>query len=306
MPSTPPAPRRPVSRLWPPAAQWREHVVMVLVRDTRGCALDEHERLNRFPANPYCGITWMLEGRTSLVAQGDAACDEPLPRHFVHGCRTRPCTSRNEGERHSFCVMFHPDAFHALFGIDLATIQDAFADATQVLPAHGRQWVDEVAAAPDDDARRALVDAFLAAHSGALDASPWTRLRRMGVNVTLRLAGRWLGVGPRQVQRRALREGGMSLPGLSRLWRGERSLRQVRESLARGQSIDWATHALEAGYADQSHLVRDCKAISGRTPTRIVQDARRDEADWLYRLQARPGGGGLAASTEPSNETPRA
>ena len=76
----------------------------------------------------------------------------------------------------------------------------------------------------------------------------------------------------------------MNVPGLSRLWRGERSLRKVREALARGQSINWAAHAIDAGYADQSHLVRDCKEISGRTPTHIAQQARRDEADWVYRL----------------------
>ena len=268
----------------PPAARWSEHLFMLVVRDTRGCELGEHEQLNRFPANPYCCITWMLEGEARLVAQGAAARDEALPRHFVHGCQTRPCVSRNEGERHSFCAVFYPDAFHALFGVDLAAIQDAFVDVARVLPPHGLQLVDAVAAAPDDDARRRIVDAFLAAHATTLVASAWMRLRRMGVNIGLRVAGRLLGVGPRQVQRLARREGGMSVQGLSRLWRGERSLRKVRAALADGQAIDWAAHAVDAGYADQSHFVRDCKEISGRTPTQIAQQARHDEADWMYRL----------------------
>lgn len=276
--------RRPLARMWPPAARWREQVLMLVLRDTRGCELTEHERLNRFPANPYCCITWMLEGEARLVSHGDIARDERLPRQFVHGCQTRPCVSRNEGERHSFCVVFYPDAFHALFGVDVGTLQDAFLDATQVLPAHGQRLVDDVAQAPDDDARRRVVDAFLAAHATPLAASPWMRLRRMGVNVGLHVAGALLGVGPRQVQRLAQREAGMNVPGLSRLWRGERSLRQARAALARGQAIDWAAHAAEAGYADQSHLVRDCKEISGRTPTQILEAARRDEADWIFRL----------------------
>ena len=257
---------------------------MLVVRDTRGCELDAHERLNRFPANPYCCITWMLEGRVQLLAQGASARCELLPRHFVHGCQTRPCVSRNEGDRHSFCAVFHPDAFHALFGVDLASIQDAFVDAAQVLPDHGIRLLDAVAGAADDAERRRIVDAFLAAHATALVLSPWMRLRRMGLNVGLRAAGRLLGVGPRQAQRLARREGGMNVPGLSRLWRGERSLRKARDVLARDQAIDWAAHAIDAGYADQSHLVRDCKAISGRTPGRIAQQARHDEADWIYRL----------------------
>ena len=257
---------------------------MLIVRDTRGCELGEHEKLNRFPANPYCCITWMLEGEVELVVQGTSARGTLLPKQFVHGCQSRPCVSRNLGERHSFCAVFYPDAFHALFGVDLAAIQDALVDAAQVLPERGLRLVDAVAAAPCDDERRRIVDAFLAAHATALGATVWTRLRRMGVNVGLRVAGRMLGVGPRQVQRLARREGGMNVPALSRLWRGERSLRKARESLGRGQAIDWAAHAIDAGYADQSHLVRECREISGRTPTQIAQQARHDEADWVYRL----------------------
>ena len=270
--------------MWPPAARWSEHLFMLVARDTRGCELDEHEQLNRFPANPYCCITWMLQGQARLIAQGTAERGQELPRHFVHGCQTRPCVSRNQGERHSFCAVFYPDAFHALFGVDLAAIQDAFVDASQVLPEHGMRLVDAVANAADDDERRRIVDAFLAAHATALGTRPWMRLRRMGVNIGLRVAGRLLGVGPRQAQRLARREGGMNVPGLSRLWRGERSLRKVREVLDRGEAINWAAHAVDAGYADQSHLVRECKEISGRTPTQIAQQARQDEADWMYRL----------------------
>jgi AraC-like DNA-binding protein len=276
--------RRPISRTWPPAARWSDHVCMFVVRDTRGCDLDEHEQFNRFPANPYCCITWMLEGRVRLVAQGDAPRGALLPAVFVHGCQTRPCESRNEGERLSFCVVVHPDAFHALFGLDLEAIQDAFADASEILPEHGLGLVADVAAARSDADRGRIVDAFLARHAQVLATRPWTRLRRMGVNISLRVAGGLLGVGPRQAQRLARREGGMNVPGLSRLWRGERSLRLARASLARGQAIAWAEHAADAGYADQSHLVRDCKAISGRTPAQIARQAPRDEADWVYRL----------------------
>ena len=270
--------------MWPPAARWSEHVVMFIVRDTRGCALAAHERINRFPANPYCCITWMLEGAARIVSHGDVPRDEALPAHFVHGCQTRPCVSRDEGDRHSFCVAFHPDAFHALFGVDLAVLQDAFLDAARVLPGHGVRLVEAVARAGDDDERRRIVEGFLATHATTAHASAWQRLRRLGVNVGLHVASRLLGVGPRQVQRLARREGGMSVPGLSRLWRAERSMRKVREALRRGEAIDWAGHAVDAGYADQAHLVRDCKEICGRTPTRIAQQAREDEADWFYRL----------------------
>ena len=274
--------------MWPPAARWREHLLMLVVRDTRGCALEAHERLNRFPANPYCCITWMLEGRIELLSQGDTPRERTLPRHFVHGCQSRPCVSRNEGDRHSFCAVFYPDAFHALFGVDLAAIQDGFVDASEILAGQGLVLLEAVAAAQDDDRRRAIIDEFMQAYAAALGTSAWMRLRRLGANVGLQVASRLLGVGPRQVQRLARREGGMNVPGLSRLWRGERSLRQVRARIQEGRPIDWAAHAADAGYADQSHLVRECKEISGRTPTQIVRQAPHAEADWMYRLWPPP------------------
>ena len=40
---------------------------MLVVRDTRGCTLEEQEQLNRLPANPSCCIIWMLEGRIHLI-----------------------------------------------------------------------------------------------------------------------------------------------------------------------------------------------------------------------------------------------
>jgi len=257
---------------------------MLVVSDTRGCEQAAHEQLNRFPAHAYCAINWMLEGESELIAQGDVPRAEVLPRHLVHGCQSRPVVSRNRGDRHSFCAVFYPDAFHALFGLDLARIQDVLVDAATVLPAHGMRLVHAVAEATSDDERRRIVHAFLATHAKALGTSPWMRLRRMGVNVGLHVAGRLLGVGPRQVQRLARREGGMNVPGLSKLWRSERSLRQVRETLGRGEAVNWAAHAADLGYADQSHLVRECKEVSGRTPRQIAQQAPHDEADWFYRL----------------------
>jgi len=257
---------------------------MFVVRDTRGCDLDGPARLNRFPANPYCCITWLLQGQSELVAQGESPCSRMLPRTFVSGCQTRPTVSRNLGDRLSFCAVFYPDAFHALFGVDLAAIQDGFFEASQSLPAHGQQLLADVAAAPHDLHRRRIVEDFLEARSTSLGSSPWMRLRRMGANVGLNVAARVLGVGPRQAQRLARREGGLNVPEMSRLWRSERSLAKVRETLARDEGVDWAAHALEAGYADQSHLVRECKQFSGRTPGQILRQARQDEADWFYRL----------------------
>jgi hypothetical protein len=62
--------RIPITRLWQPGDRWNDHVRAFIVRDTRGCELDEQGRINRFPASSHCFITWFLEGEAELLACG--------------------------------------------------------------------------------------------------------------------------------------------------------------------------------------------------------------------------------------------
>jgi AraC-like DNA-binding protein len=271
--------------MWAPSSQWLNHVRAYISRDTRGCRLTAAERLSRFPTSAYCSITWFLEGEVDLLQIGATPRGQRLPRCTVSGCQSHFTVSQNVGDVHGFMVMFFPEVFHALFGVDLKRLHDNFVDAGQVLPAWAHSLTDAVCAAADDAARQAAVEAFLARHAGALQPSAWTRLRRLGENASLRLAASLLKVGPRQIQRLALRDAGLSLRTLSRLWRAERSFLRAQSLLHKDQPLPLAEHALCAGYADQAHFSRECKEMTGRSPTQQVRDACIDEADWIYRLE---------------------
>lgn len=273
-----------MTQFWPADGVIAEHVLMYVVRDTRCCHLSERDSLNRFPANPFCCLTWMLEGQARLIEQGGQERAQLLPRILLTGCQSLHGVSQNLGDRHSFMAVFFPDAFHSLFGLDLSQIQDNFVDAEQMFSGEAKQFVLDVSTAGSNEERCRLVQAYVGAHGQTLALSPWSRLRRMGQNLSLQLAAMLLGVGDRQVQRRARREAGLSLLALSRLWRAKRSHAQIHEKLVQGKPPDWAAHASEHGYADQSHLVRDCKQITGRTPQQLLGDAQRNESDWMYRL----------------------
>ena len=282
--SHPFSPARPLSTVWPAAAAIADHVMMCVVRDTRACGLSENDSFNRFPATPFCCLTWMLEGQARLVSQGGQPRGQMLPRIMLSGCQSRYGVSQNIGERHSFMVVFFPDAFHHLFGLDLSQLQDKFVDAELLFDDKGQSLLQEVAKAKSNEERCRLLSAYVETHGQALALSPWPRLRRLGQNLSLRLATGLLGVGERQVQRLVKREAGLPLLGLSRLWRAKRSHAQIHEKLARGQPPDWADHACQHGYADQSHLVRECRQITGRSPQQLLNDAQKNESDWMYRL----------------------
>ncbi len=272
------------THIWPASAHVAEHVLMYIVRDTRGCDLQGQDQLNRYPATPFCCITWMLEGEVHLVQQGKNKCDQRLPQIFVAGCQSQFGVTMNLGDRHSYMAVFYSDAFHALFGLDLTTMQDKFVDAREVLDARGQVLLQAVAMADTHLDRCRLIEDHVAQNSETLPVSPWSRLRKMGQNLSLRLTCSLLGVGERQVQRRARREAGLPLLGLSRLWRAKRSHSQVLLDLEQGHAPNWTEHASAMGYADQSHLIRDCKEVSGRSPQQLLNDAKKNESDWIYRL----------------------
>ena len=46
-------------------------VFCMIVRDTRGVALDHAQRFNFFPATPLCSVAWTLAGDCHLIDQPD-------------------------------------------------------------------------------------------------------------------------------------------------------------------------------------------------------------------------------------------
>jgi AraC-like DNA-binding protein len=257
--------RSPVARLFQPSVEVSPFVRAFMLRDTRRCALQGEQLLNRFPASAHCVMTWFLEGEAELLSDGGGQQGLVLSGCMVSGCQTQPIVSRNRGDTFGFMAMFYPDTFQSLFGVDLAALQNKFVDAHSVLPARGRALADAVFAAASNSARQALVEDCITEHAQHHKLPAWLRIRRMGSRITLGMAAGLLGIGPRQLQRLA---GKMA----------------QRRHLA-GQAIDWAGHALDCDYADQSHMARECKAQTGRTPAQLARDAMCEEADWVYRLE---------------------
>ncbi len=62
--------------------------------------------------------------------------------------------------------------------------------------------------------------------------------------------------------------------GVSPKWMIQRyRLHELVERLNSAASIDWAATALDLGYADQAHLIRDFKKLVGRPPAGYLRDA---------------------------------
>ncbi|MEZ5679928.1 MAG: helix-turn-helix transcriptional regulator [Erythrobacter sp.] len=78
-------------------------------------------------------------------------------------------------------------------------------------------------------------------------------------------------VSPRHLRREFLRRYGLS----PRAWRRRLRLTRAMTGADHLATPNWAGVALAAGYSDQSHMIRDCREITGMTPTQMHGLRRR-------------------------------
>jgi methylphosphotriester-DNA--protein-cysteine methyltransferase len=100
-----------------------------------------------------------------------------------------------------------------------------------------------------------------------------------------------VGLSERQLRRRVHAAAGYGPKTLQRVLRFRRFVRMLD---AAGEPPDLASAAVQAGYADQAHLTRECSALSGLTPAALA------------RVRAQPSGGSAIMAVPISRKPSRA
>ena len=114
----------------------------------------------------------------------------------------------------------------------------------------------------------ALVQAVRLRLRAAERVDPLARAAALGLaapGARVAEVGDALGISERQLRRRFADAVGYGPKTLARVLRFQRFL-----ALAADERGDLAGLAFAAGYADQAHLTRDCRQLSGRTPTELL------------------------------------
>ncbi|OJA66281.1 AraC family transcriptional regulator [Burkholderia ubonensis] len=284
--------RPPHGRLYPAPPALHGAVVAIVCRDTRGFALSDAQILTHFAASPFVCLSWFRDLGVGLV---ERTADGPRWQPFgatvmLSGSQSRPLTSWAPTTGRGGIACFTADAAQALFGIALPAIHDRFLDARELLGSDWRPLCDALSGADDDAATLAALERHLAPRWRALQGE------RSGLS-SLRDAGRhWVGrlawqarewrhtQSARQVERRIKSYSGRSLREWQALVRTEGLFFAARERYEAGRAYDWATLALDEGFADQAHLSRASKRITGFSPREFAQRFADDESFWLYRL----------------------
>jgi AraC-like DNA-binding protein len=253
-------------------------------RCTLGATLKTSQRHNHFPASAACSITWFMHGSSRRVHDPQALPSTVLFR----GPHTRPVTTVNTGPVQMFVLLLMPDALQAIANIDAGQHLNRLCPADKVFDPHWMALLHAVGAAADDTHRVQLIEAFLAprwlaacggtgGHAGRY--TPWASA------LATRAASTGSGRSSRQLERRVLAWTGLPMRTLRGLCRAEEGFLKALHLAAQhtGLRIPWAEVALEAGYADQAHMCREVRRLTGFSPQALWRHTRNDEAFWVYR-----------------------
>lgn len=168
-----------------------------------------------------------------------------------------------------------------------ALLDESVADLPVTTPlselwgATARRAEEQLSATTDPDAQRALLESLVAARPGRPDPKLLAAVHALGGARVAEVAD-GLGVSERALRRNLRHAAGTGPKQLDRIQRFRHFLRQLEPLAHRRTTL--ATVAAELGYADQSHLGRESRRLSGSAPAGLV----RSWARVAEKFQTRP------------------
>jgi AraC-like DNA-binding protein len=207
---------------------------------------------------------------------------------YVAGPDTGPVRSLAGAGTVTVGARFRPAAGGEVLGVPLCELRDRRVALADLLPGPAGTLsadLEPVAAAARvlDVTGRLVADAEpdpAVAHAADRLRDPAARAEDIAEQT---------GLSERQLRRRCHAAAGYGPKTLQRVLRFQRFVRLVDASV---RPPDLAAAAVRAGYADQPHLTRECRALSGATPAELYRLRRPAPAD--PAVAETPGGPRLA------------
>jgi AraC-like DNA-binding protein len=187
---------------------------------------------------------------------------------FVAGMHDRFAMSEMLGVSCGMQVNLTPLAARALLNVPMHRIANSVLDLEDALRAGGRDLNERLATAPDWDTRFEILDEALAARFAAAQAPSegtawaWRQIAASGGRVPIGLLTQELGWSRKRLVAEFRDHIGLPPKLVARIMRFRRAATLIEQ----GGSPGLAHVALQCGYYDQAHFVRDFRQFSGATP----------------------------------------
>jgi len=197
---------------------------------------------------------------------------ELQPRHFLVGQMSGPILISPNGAVELLGIRFHPGGTSAFMRVPMNALTDRIAELGSLSSELERELLSVSECLPALDEKIAAVEAALIGRllSSSQKSSAMRLAARIvqsaGVISVDQLASD-AGISSRQLERRFMREIGVGPKLLSRILR----FQQVFRAVERVDSA-WASIAVECGYYDQAHLIRDFNQFAGQTPSVLLAE----------------------------------
>ena len=260
---------RPMTvRRWRPCAELRPFVEAYSVREA---GFGTSQAYVPLPARRDCFLEFYLQDRYRIVTVATGA-EHWAPRCVLVGPSThRIADLKLSGSLRVFSIRFSPVGFSALFGISARFLRDQAMEAELAL---GREIVEvhEQIAAVEPSGWESIAELYLLKRVRNLNLSAEQRIaaqaaatmqRSRGMVGVADVAAR-SAVSTRHLERAFQEQVGVSPKVFGKLLRLDHAL----ELAEPGGS--WAEVASACGYFDQSHMVRDFRAMTGATPVEFA------------------------------------
>jgi AraC-like DNA-binding protein len=280
------------TRLWSPPLALAGCLRAALVRDTRGRPLSAPQRENYFPAQPMVTVSLWFEGHDEWLNTPGFSVPRVGYRSWplmVHGPFTVPSHTRTELPHSTIFLLFLPDAFAALTGVDPGSLLNNVVDAHTVLPPVWMDWLSSLMVLPDSEARLVAIEAFLRLrwHGEKAQRPVAQRFGNWAQALAIRAATSAKGRSARQMERRFKAWAGLPMREIHALSRAEHAFLTLGDAALHGPkkaAVNWADLAVQTDYADQPHLCREMRRVTGFSPEQLLRRILTEEAFWVYRL----------------------
>lgn len=227
----------------------------------------------------YWSVRWDLSGhppqRRETLPHPNVHLVVEAGRTRIHGIHAGRFSVRLEERGEVFGVKFRPGGFRPFFAHAVARLRNRSLPPEQVFGVAAGSLGNEVLSQPTDAGRVAQLESFL--HTRLPPHDPQVeRVAQIVAEVehdrrlvTVAALETHCGLATRALQRLFNEYVGIGPKWVIQRYRLHEALARIAE----GGVADWPALALELGYFDQAHFIRDFTALVGRPP---ADYARRD------------------------------
>ncbi|GCC50090.1 AraC family transcriptional regulator [Chryseotalea sanaruensis] len=197
------------------------------------------------------------------------------PRSFVFGQLTRQLEIAATGVTGIFAVRFCPDGFIPFSTIPISAMENRAVALTELYGQEGEALEKAVVSAPTYQERITILESFLLnrlKNKNTIDvitASSVETLLSLKGQLTIDQLAIQQSTSRRQLERRFANTVGLSPKQLAKIIRLQHTLKNLEQK----QFNNLASLAVENGYFDQAHFIKDFKEFTGMTPKQFYADS---------------------------------